>query len=93
MSSPNNHLNQELWTFPCNHNLKVMGLSEHPLIEILTEIVRDQVPNFTPVNIQTRPSRTGKYHSITVNVHVEAREQLECIYRALAARDEISWTL
>lgn len=93
MNTPSNGLREDLWTFPCDHNLKVMGFAHLPLIDIITEIVRKEVPDFQPVDVKTLPSRTGKYHSITVNVHIEQREQLENIYRALAAREEISWTL
>lgn len=93
MSEQPDGLREELWTFPCDHNLKVMGLSHHPLVDILTDIVRAEVPDFEPQNVKTLPSRTGKYHSITVMVHIENRQQLENIYRALAAREEISWTL
>jgi putative lipoic acid-binding regulatory protein len=93
MSEPANGLREDLWTFPCSHNLKVMGLSHHPLIDIIAEIVRAEVPDFQPADARTLPSRTGKYHSITVTVQIERREQLENIYRALASREEISWTL
>lgn len=93
MSEQPNGLREDLWTFPCSHNLKVMGLAHHPLIEIISEIVRAEVPDFQPIDARTLPSRTGKYHSITVTVQIERREQLENIYRALAAREEISWTL
>lgn len=93
MSEQPTGLREDLWTFPCDHNLKVMGLAHHPLIDIITEIVRAEIPAFEPSDVKTLPSRTGKYHSITVTVRVEQREQLENIYRALAARAEISWTL
>lgn len=86
-------LREELWTFPCEHNLKVMGLSHHPLIEIVAAIVRSEIPDFEPTQVKTLPSRTGKYHSITLIVPIDTRQQLENIYQALAARDEISWTL
>lgn len=93
MSEQQQGLREDLWTFPCDHNLKVMGLAEHPLIDIVTEIIRNEVPDFVPKEVRTLPSRTGKYHSITLSVRIEQREQLENIYRALNARVEISWKL
>lgn len=93
MSEQPTGLREDLWTFPCDHALKAMGLAHHPLIEIITGIVRIEVPDFVPADAKTLPSRTGKYHSITVTVRIERREQLENIYRALAACEEISWTL
>ena len=32
--------NDELWTFPCDLNVKAMRLAEHPLEEIITLIAR-----------------------------------------------------
>lgn len=93
MTEPTNGLREDLWTFPSDHNLKIMGLAHYPLIDIVTEIIRNEVPAFVAQDVKTLPSRTGKYHSITVSVRIEQREQLENIYRALAARSEISWTL
>lgn len=93
MSDQPTGLREDLWIFPADHSLKVMGLAQHPLIEIVSDIIRNEVPDFVANDVKTLPSRTGKYHSITVSVRIEQREQLENIYRALAARAEISWTL
>lgn len=86
-------INPDLWDFPLQHNFKVMGNAEHPIAAIVTEVIQEFVPEFDGSNITTKSSRTGKYDSITAVVTIDTKEQLEAIYHALAARDEIAWTL
>ena len=84
---------QDVWSFPCDLNLKVMGLAHYPLIDIVTEIVQAEIAGFEPTDVKVLPSRTGKYHSITMMVRIERREQMENIYRALSEREEVAWKL
>jgi hypothetical protein len=40
-------------------------------------------PDFMPGTIETRPSREGKYVSLTATVNAHSREQLDALYREL----------
>ena len=44
-------------------------------------------------SIRTKPSSSGKYISVTATVQFTSKEQLEALYRALHARDEVTQTL
>ena len=88
-----NGINEYLWEFPCEHNFKVMGLSQHPLSEVVAEVVRTHAPDFDATRITIKNSSSGKYLSVTAYVHVESKQQLEAIYIALDKRIEVYCTL
>ena len=93
MSKQPTGINEQIWEFPKSHDIKVLGLSHYPLVEVVTEVVRQHAPDFDPSTIRTTPSRTGKYLSVTATVHFTSKEQLEALYLALHAREEVSQTL
>ncbi len=88
-----NGINESLWEFPCEHNFKVMGLSEYPLSEVVAEVVRIHAPDFDATRITIKSSSSGKYLSVTAYVQVEDKQQLEAIYIALDKRIEVYCTL
>ena len=93
MSKQPTGINEQIWEFPKSHDIKVLGLSHYPLVEVVTEVVRQHAPDFDPAPIRATPSRTGKYLSVTATVHFTSKEQLEALYLALHAREEVSQTL
>jgi len=86
-------INEDLWDFPCDINLKVMGLSHHPMVEIVTEIVERHVTGFDRSTILVKNSKKGKYISITATVSLTHKHQVEGIYADLEKREEIAWKL
>lgn len=69
--------------FPCDFPIKVMGRKEHGFAQRVTEIVLEHAPDFRPETIEMRPSRAGRYLSVTCTVRATSREQLDALYRAL----------
>jgi uncharacterized protein len=47
------------------------------------EIVLRHAPDFQPATIEMRPSRKGKYLSLTCVVNATSREQLDALYQEL----------
>ncbi|OUS30250.1 hypothetical protein A9Q99_07200 [Gammaproteobacteria bacterium 45_16_T64] len=88
-----NGINESLWEFPCEHNFKVMGLSQYPLTEVVIEVIKAHAPDFDESRISEKSSSSGKYVSVTAHVHVKDKQQLEAIYYALDKRDEVYCTL
>ncbi|MEM6575531.1 MAG: DUF493 domain-containing protein [Pseudomonadota bacterium] len=78
--------------FPCTYPIKAMGKSGAGLTEQVLEIVSRHVAVEDDA-VRSRPSKGGKYESITVTVQVESREQLEAIYGELTRHDQVLWTL
>lgn len=86
-------INPDIWEFPHTHDIKVLGLAHYPLVDVVIEVVTRHAPDFDPSSIRITTSRTGKYLSVTASVHFTSKAQLEALYQALHAREEVSQTL
>ena len=69
--------------FPCAFPIKVMGRREGGFAQAVMEIVLRHAPDFEPATIEMRPSRKGKYLSLTCIVNATSREQLDALYQEL----------
>ncbi|RFF27327.1 MULTISPECIES: YbeD family protein [unclassified Wenzhouxiangella] len=79
--------------FPCRWPVKAMVTAgEDSLREVLGVIARHaELPEDRDVRI--RPSRHGRYESITVVVEAQSRRHLEIIYTEMRALDVVKMTL
>lgn len=80
-------------TFPCVYGVKAMGLASADFAALVESIVRTQVSDIAEGAIASRPSTNGKYVSVTIDVEVTSRAQLEAIYAALRAHERVLMTL
>ena len=69
--------------FPCAFPIKVMGRRGGGFAQAVLEIVRRHVPDFEASTVEMRPSRKGKYLSVTCVVNATSREQLDALYQEL----------
>jgi putative lipoic acid-binding regulatory protein len=69
--------------FPCDFPIKVMGRKQPGFAQAVTDIVRKHAPDFDPASVAMRPSRQGRYLSVTCVVRATSREQLDALYREL----------
>ena len=60
-----------------------MGRKERGFAQNMTDIVLRHAPDFDVASVEMRPSRQGKYLSITCTVRAVSREQLDALYREL----------
>ena len=72
-----------LLDFPCDFPIKVMGRKAPGFAQSVTEIVRRHAPDFDPATVEMRPSRQGRYLSVTCVVRATSREQLDALYQEL----------
>ena len=79
--------------FPCDFPIKAMGLSEHDIQTLATEIVTRHYPELEPDNITSRPSHGNKYISVTLTITATSRKQLDAIYHELSACEQIIMAL
>lgn len=79
--------------FPCSYPVKAMTHArEKALDQVITAIVSQGVEP-DPDSVKVRPSRNGRFQSITVKVHATSRPQLESVYASLRALDVVVMTL
>ena len=70
-----------------------MGRKAPRFAQTIAEIVLRHVPDFVPDTIEMRPSRQGKYLSITCMVHAISREQLDALYQELCDHPSVVMVL
>lgn len=69
--------------FPCQFPIKAMGMSSIELDVHVVEIIRRHVDDIHEGAVKTRPSKGGKYTSVTVTITASSRQQLDAIYQDL----------
>jgi len=69
--------------FPTAFPIKIMGRRESGFTTAVIEIVTRHAPDFMPGTLESRPSREGKYVSLTATVNATSREQLDSLYQEL----------
>ncbi|MDF2446357.1 MAG: hypothetical protein K0S46_1593 [Moraxellaceae bacterium] len=85
--------NEALWEFPMHYPLKIMGEAQHPMREIIANILLRHVPDFDPATITERASSAGRYVSLSATVYVERKEQINGLYADFAACAQIRMVL
>jgi len=82
-----------LLDFPCDFPIKVMGRKAPGFAQSVTEIVRRHAPDFDPATVEMRPSRQGRYLSVTCVVRATSREQLDALYQELCDHPSVVMVL
>jgi len=70
-----------------------MGRKERGFAQSVTDIVRKHAPDFDPGTVEMRPSRQGKYLSVTCVVRARSREQLDALYAELCDHPSVVMVL
>ena len=70
-----------------------MGRKERGFAQTVTDIVLKHAPDFDPATVEMRPSRQGKYLSVTCVVRATSREQLDALYRELCDHPSVVMVL
>ena len=80
-------------TFPCTIGIKAMGRQTDDFEQMIKEIVTGHVGAASVIEVRCRESRGGKFHSVTCEVKLENREQMEAIYQTMHDHPDILMTL
>ena len=77
--------NPELWEFPMNYPMSIIGHEgEHEsLLNEVKLILGSQFPEFDLASVDVKPSKTGRFHSVRVNLYLTDVEQVNKLYEAL----------
>jgi putative lipoic acid-binding regulatory protein len=70
-----------------------MGRKERGFAQTVTDIVLKHAQDFDPATVEMRPSRQGKYLSVTCVVRATSREQLDALYRELCDHPSVVMVL
>lgn len=78
-----------LLVFPCDFPLKVMGRHNDEFRSVALGIVHKHIAPDALSNIEERPSKDGKYLSLTYNIRANSKEQLDALYRELTSHEKV----
>lgn len=81
----------ELWKFPCNFAFKAMTIAVEGIEDNVITAIQKHVPG--DYTAKLKPSRGGNYLSVTVQVHLTSKQQLENIYREVHAVEGVKMLL
>jgi len=82
-----------LLAFPCEFPIKIMGLTQKGFAQAVIEVVARHAPDFDPATVEMRPSREGKYLSLTCTIRAVSREQLDALYQDLCDHPMVTMVL
>jgi hypothetical protein len=86
-------LPESVLAFPCDFPIKVMGRKKRDFAQAVTDMVLKHARDFDPATVQMRPSRQGKYLSVTCVVRATSRDQLDALYRELCDHPSVVMVL
>ncbi len=69
--------------YPCDFPIKILGHTQAGFAQSVMDIVRRHAPDFDPGAVGMKPSRKGKYLSLTCVIRATSREQLDALYQDL----------
>ena len=79
--------------FPCRYPVKAMTRTRDQAVGRVLEAMTDAGARPDRDSVSVRPSRNGRFQSITVDVQAESREDLEAVYARLRDLDIVVMTL
>lgn len=80
---------EALLEFPCDFPIKVIGQPHDAFEATIAALVNTHIEDFDADTISATPSRTGRFVSLTINVQVSNREQLQALYLDLADHEMV----
>ena len=84
---------ESLLIYPTEFPLKVMGKTQAGFAQTMLAIVKRHAPDFDETTVGMRPSREGKYLSLTFTIMATSRAQLDALYSELSEHPMVSMAL
>ncbi|MFU8895296.1 MAG: YbeD family protein [Gammaproteobacteria bacterium] len=86
-------MSAELLEFPCEFPLKIMGRKTTGFRETVLSLVEPHTGTIAATQVRERDSRDGNFVALTLVVHAQSQAQLDAIYTALSAHDQVLMVL
>jgi putative lipoic acid-binding regulatory protein len=89
----NEEQEETLIDFPCDFPVKVMGASIPEFHACINKIAKKHDSEYITDETTQNVSKTGKYVSLTLNIHAKDKKQLDKIYQELTDHELVLWAL
>ncbi len=77
------------YQFPCHYAVKAMGLNTSNFQARVISLVELHTGPIQSSQVNTKPSRSERYLSVTVNIQAHSRAQLDAIYQGLTDDEHV----
>ncbi|CEN56758.1 YbeD family protein [Candidatus Methylopumilus turicensis] len=84
---------ETLVEFPCDFLIKVMGETHDDFAATMVKIIQAHAPSFDASKVDMRASSGGRFISLSCNVYVTSKMQLDSIYRALSEHPQVKYVV
>lgn len=91
--NPRDQTPSDLFEFPCDFPIKIMGRAHDGFAQAIAEIVLKHAPDFDPATMEMRASGKGTYLSLTCTIVALSRAQLDALYRELSSHESVQVVL
>ena len=82
-----------LIAYPTDFPVKVMGRTQPGFAQAILDVLKKHAPDFDEATVGMRPSREGKYLSLTFEIRATSREQLDALYQDLSDHPMVNMAL
>jgi putative lipoic acid-binding regulatory protein len=93
MTADSARRSESLIEFPADFPVKVIGRGESGFAQEVLALVLQHAPDFDAARMEMRPSKEGKYLSLTCTVCARSQSQLDALYRALSGHPRVLMVL
>jgi putative lipoic acid-binding regulatory protein len=84
---------ESILEFPCQFPIKAMGKTSSKLDILIVDIIQRHVQDIPEGALLSRPSKNGKYTSITITIEATSKQQLDAIYQELSDHPDVLMAL
>lgn len=74
---------ESLIEYPCDFPLKILGHAGPGFAQTVLAAVKRHAPDFDDATLAMKPSKKGKYLSVTCVIRATSRAQLDALYQEL----------
>lgn len=75
--------------FPCAYQIKAMGYDDGQFKEVVIGIIEQHCDPVEPHQVLCKPSRNGKYLSVSITIQAQNHAHLNAIYQTLTEHDKV----
>ena len=86
-------MTETLLEFPCRFPIKVMGRDTPEFRPDVLVIITEHAGEIREDDVRMQPSSKGSFVSLTVTITAESRQQLDEVYLALQADEQVMMVL
>jgi hypothetical protein len=79
----NSRAHESLIEYPCDFPLKILGHARPDFVQTVLAAVQRHAPDFDDATLAMKPSKQGKYLSVTCVIRATSRAQLDALYQEL----------